>query len=399
MRKIVLLACAISIAAPNTAIAAPKSIAIKDSVILAADIQSDGITSSGVNVVTFTSTVSATLDITVVAKNSTGADVWSKVIDSGQNELATVISSDGAGNIWLAGSSALAPVADTATTQSGALNPDGVSIETISKLRKDMDQVSIWQLSSDGNLASTFTFPLKEASLITAISVDAKGITLAGLRKNGAFVLSTSLTGTFGKVTSVGTSRTSINTLTRNSDGTVSAFGSSSETLAGKKLVGVIDGILVKISKSAAISSVVRSSAPKAKRSWNSSTQSHLLTGEVVSPKGSEIAITKFTPQFAPTWTTRYSGGGKSIGINLPGNSYAVALMPTALPKGVSGAKLAKGQSIILIFDSKGVVKSAYTNPAMGAPIATTYSQDGGINVLAQGVGAQTLSIFRLNSR
>ena len=399
MRKFVLLVCAFSIATSNSAIAAPKSIAIKESAIFAADIQSDGIASSGTNVVTFTSTASATLDVTIVAKNSTGADIWSKIIDSGQNELATVISSDSAGNIWLAGSSSSAPIADTATPQSGALNPDGVSIEALSKLRKDMDQINIWQLSPDGNLANTFVFPLKEAALITAIAVDAKGVTVAGLRKNGAFVLSTSLAGSFGKVTSVGTSKTSINAVTRNSDGTVSAFGSSSETLGGKKLAGVVDGILVKISKSAVVTSVVRSSAPKAKRSWNSSTPSHFLTGEVVSSKGSEIAITKFTPQFAPTWTTRYSGSGRSIGINLPGNSYAVAFTPSALPSGVTGAKLAKGQSIILIFDSKGAVKSAYTNPAMGAPMSATYTEDGGISVLAQGVGAQSLSIFRLNSR
>jgi len=83
----------------------------------------------------------------------------------------------------------------------------------------------------------------------------------------------------------------------------------------------------------------------------------------------------------------------------LPGNSFAVALTPSALPVGVTGAKLIKGQSVILIFDSKGAIKSAYTNPAMGAPISAVYSQDGGINVLAQGVGAQSLSIFRLNTR
>jgi len=399
MRKFVVFACAISIATSNSAIAAPKSIAVKDAIALATNIQSDGLASSGENLITFTSTTSATLDVSVAAKNSGGADVWSKVIDSGQNELATVITGDSAGNIWLGGSSASVPAAATAAIQSSAANPDGVSIETLSKLRKDMDQISIWQLSSNGDLMATFTFPLKEAALLTAIAVDSKGVTVTGLRKSGAFVLSASLTGTFGKVTSVGTTKTSINAVTRNSDGTVSVFGSSSETLGGKKLAGVVDGILVKISKAALVASVVRSSAPKAKRTWNSSTAAHFLTGEVNSSKGSEIAITKFTPQFAPTWTIRYSGSGKAVGINLPGNSFAVALTPSALPVGVTGAKLIKGQSVILIFDSKGAIKSAYTNPAMGAPISAVYSQDGGINVLAQGVGAQSLSIFRLNTR
>ena len=164
MRKFVVFACAISIATSNPAIAAPKSIAVKDAIALATNIQTDGLASSGENLIAFTSTSSATLDITVAAKNSTGADIWSKVIDSGQNELATVITGDSAGNIWLGGSSASVPVAATAATQSSAANPDGVSIETLSKLRKDMDQISIWQLSPNGDLMATFTFPLKEAA-------------------------------------------------------------------------------------------------------------------------------------------------------------------------------------------------------------------------------------------
>ncbi|CAB4869984.1 unannotated protein [freshwater metagenome] len=399
MRKLVLVAFAIIVANSSSAIAAPKPIAIKEATVITADIQAEGIASSGTNLITFTSTTSATLDVTVVAKNLSGSDVWSKVIDSGQNEMATVITSDSSGNIWLAGSSSSIPAPETVTAQIGAINPDGVNIETLPKLRKDMDQISLWLLSPNGDLISTFSFPLKASALVTAIAVDSKGATIAGLRANGAFVLSVSQTGIFGKLVPIGTSKTSINAVTRNSDATVSAFGSSSETLGGKKLVGAIDGVLIKISKTATIASVVRSSAPKAKRSWNSSTPSSFLTGDVISPKGNEIAITKFTSQFAPTWTTRYSGSGKAIGMNLSGGNFAVAMAPSALPAGLSGSKLAKGQSLVVLFNGKGVITSGYTNPAMGAPIAATYSPDGGISVLAKGIGAQTISIFHLISR
>jgi hypothetical protein len=399
MRKIFSLAVAVTLVFPLHASAAPKVITIKDVSVVATDIQSDGITNSGANSVTFLSTASSTLDITLTARNTSGSLAWSKVIDSGQNELAMVSASDNAGNIWLAGVSNSIPVQDTSTPVGAVTNPDGVVIETLPKLRKDLDQVTLWNLSASGDLLATYSFPLKEASLINAISVDSKGVSVAGARSSGAFVLSASLTGVFGKLTKIGTSKTSISAISRNSDGSVSAFGSSSETLGGKKLVGAIDGVLIKISKSAVVSQVVRSSAPKAKRNWSSATATQLLVGEVIAPKGNEIAITKFTPQFVPTWTTRFAIGGKGLGVNLPRNSYAVAFVPSSLPKGLAGQKLAKGQGIILLFDSKGVITAAYANAAMGAPLAASFSADGGINLLAKGVGTETLSIFHLNSR
>lgn len=399
MRKLFLALLLAFLVLPSSAFAAPKGVTIKEASVIGAEIQADGLVASGANLVTFSSTTSTTLDITLNAINTSGITAWSKVIDSGQNEIAMVATSDSGGNIWIAGVSASAPLADTSTPQGSAINPDGVSIETLPKLRKDMDQVTLWNLSFNGELLATYVYPLKEASLITAIALDSKGISIAGTRKSGAFVISASLTGIFGKVTAIGTTKTSINALSRHTDGSVSAFGSSFETLGRKKLVGLIDGVLVKISKSGAVSSVVRSTAPKAKRNWSTATPSLFLTGEVSSSKGYEIAITKFTTQFAPTWTTRYLGSGKAVGINLPNNSYAAALTPSTLPKGVSGQKLSKDQGIVLIFDSKGVVTAAYTNGALKAPIAVTYSFDGGINVLAKGAGAESLSIFHLNSR
>ena len=399
MRKLFPLVIAATLALTSSATAAPKSISIKDVTVVATDIQADGITNSGANSVTFLSTTSSTLDITIAARNTSGAQVWSKVIDGGQNELAMVSASDNTGNIWLAGASNSIPLQDTSTPIGVTTNPDGVVIENLPKLRKDMDQITLWNLSASGDLLATYSYPLKEASLITAISLDSKGISVAGARGSGAFVLSASLTGVFGKLTKIGTSKTSISAISRNSDGSVSAFGSSAETLGGKKLVGVIDGVLIKISKSAVITSVVRSSAPKAKRNWSTATSTQFLVGEVIAPKGNEIAITKFTPQFVPTWTTRFGVSGKGLGINLPSNNYAVSFIPSTLPKGLVGQKLAKGQGIVLLFDSKGVITAAYTNTAMGAPLAASFSANGGINLLAKGVGTETLSIFHLNSR
>jgi hypothetical protein len=68
------------------------------------------------------------------------------------------------------------------------------------------------------------------------------------------------------------------------------------------------------------ITSVVRSSAVKGKRIWNSATSTLLLGGEVVAGGKTETAITKFSSSFAPTWTYRFPSTGPAITV---GSTYA----------------------------------------------------------------------------
>ena len=397
MRKLLPVAILACFSLSNTAIAAPKSVAIKEISLLTSGIQSDGVTNSAGNVITFTSTTSATLDVSISATNLAGANIWNKVIDSGQNELATAVAVDAKSNIWLAGTSASSLAEVPQAVQSNPANPDGVVVENLPPMRRDMDQISIWQLSPTGDLISTYSYPLKESALITAFAVDAKGATIAGARKSGAIVLSVNSAGVFGKLTSIGSTKTSINAVVRNADGSVSAFGSSAETLGGKKLAGAVDGILLKVSKSGVLTSVIRSSAPSAKRNWSSSTPSLLLTGSVITSKTSESAITKFTPAFAPTWTMRFASRGNSVAANGPSGRYFVALAPTSPISGLTSAKFLPGQGVVLGFDSKGTLVSGYTNVAMGEPLGIVYTSEGGVNVLTRDIAAQTLSIFHLD--
>ena len=162
-------------------------------------------------------------------------------------------------------------------------------------------------------------------------------------------------------------------------DGTVNLFGSSAESLQGKKLAGREDGVLIKVSKTGSISSVVRSSAPKALRSWTSATSTLFLTGSVKSGTTSESAITKFSSAFAPTWTTRIASTGVQQAANGPNKSFYVALEPTAAIKGITPTKLAKGQSVILQFDSKGLLIAAFTSPELSQVKSISYSQIGGL--------------------
>jgi hypothetical protein len=124
---------------------------------------------------------------------------------------------------------------------------------------------------------------------------------------------------------------------------------------------------------------VVRSSAPKALRSWTSATSTLFLTGSVKSGTSTESAITKFSSSFAPTWTTRIASTGVQLAANGPNKSFYVALEPTAAIKGLAPVKLAKGQSAILQFDSKGLLIAAFTSTDLTQVKSLSYSQIGGL--------------------
>jgi hypothetical protein len=184
------------------------------------------------------------------------------------------------------------------------------------------------------------------------------------------------------KEVKIGTSKSKFNAVFRGADGSTSLFGSSSETLGGKKLAGKVDGILLKVSKAGSISSVVRSSASGAVRDWQSATATNFLTGVVKSGKTIETAITKFNTAFVPTWTNRFLSTGTSLAASGNKSSVYAIFEPTAALKGVTGWKQRKGQSVALQFDSKGVLIGAFTDLLLSAPLVAGYSAESGLVVL-----------------
>jgi len=367
---------------PTTANAAPKLVTIKSAVKWgeSADIELFTVTNKAV--VTVKNITNSTSNIEIQARDFAGANLWSKLIDSGSDEVASAITADNQGNIWIAGNSALPVSAETATAVGPALNPDNVAVEKVSPLRQDMRQLTLWKINTAGEVTDSFVSLQSEISLVDAISVSATGISVIGVRETGAFLISANIKGVFGKELKIGTAKTKLNAVVRLGDGTVNLFGSSTETLAGKKLVGREDGVLIKVSKAGAISSVVRSSAPRAQRSWTSATSNLFLTGSVKSGTTSESAITKFTSSFAPTWTTRVASTGSTLASTGPNNSFYAVLEPTSAVKGLAPAKLAKGQSIVLQFDSKGLLVNAFTAAELGKVKSTGFSAGGGLFLL-----------------
>jgi hypothetical protein len=169
--------------------------------------------------------------------------------------------------------------------------------------------------------------------------------------------------------------------------------GSSSETLAGKKVAGITDGFLIKISKALKISSVVRSSAVKGKRIWNSATSTLLLGGEVVAAGKTETAITKFTSSFAPTWTYRFPSTGPAITV---GSTYAAFISTGATAQLNWKPKVAT--PLLLTFNAKGTVVAADSGPVgQKELLGAMLSKELGLLVVTS--SADTVSIFTLIPR
>lgn len=367
---------------PTQATAAPKAIAVKPMVKWGESADIELLATTAEAVVSVKNTTSNSSNIEIQARDFAGTSLWTKIIDSGADEVATAIAADNQGNIWLAGNSAAIAIADTTTATSGALNPDDVVSESVALARQDMRQLTLWKISKTGELSETFSTIPTEISIVEAISVSATGLSMIAARESGSFVISTNLKGVFSKELKIGTAKTKLNAIVRSGDGSINVFGSSAETLLGKKLVGREDGLLLKISKAGAITSVVRSSAPKALRSWTSATGALLLTGSVKTGTTTESAITKFTSSFAPTWTTRIASTGISLAAAGPSNSFYVVLQPTAAVKGLAPYKFGKGQNLLLQFDSKGLLNGAFSALELTQVKAMAFSANGGLFLL-----------------
>ena len=372
----VVIAC---VAMTSVAQGAPKAISVKQLKVFSQGSSAEAIVASSKAIFTYENIIGVSADIKVRAFDFTGTEIWSKTVDSGLDELATAMAIDSQGTLWLVGNIALAPQPESTTAATVALNPDGIELENIPPLRADMKNISIWQISATGEVIGQSSIAM--VALIDAIAVSSSGLSILASRENEPLLITLSQ-GKFSKELKIGSAKTKLSAITRSSDGTTYLFGSSSETLGGKKLVGRVDGILIKVAKTGIITSVVRSSAPKAIRDWQSTTSSLFVTGSVKSGTTVESAITKFNSSFLPSWTTRISSTGRTLASSGANGSFYAILEPTSAIKGVTGFRAIKGQSVVLQFDSKGLMISAFTSAELTSAISSTYSSTAGLFLL-----------------
>jgi hypothetical protein len=376
------------------AVAAPKSVALKKLTIVANVAGAEKLVVSGKTLVTVSSSDGPNTNILLTGMDIKGVQLWQRTIDSGADEVALATAVDPLGNIWLAGAASSITAPESATAVIQAENPDGVVAEPTTKLRSDLSVLTLWKVSALGELLATYSSAQLSPPLINAISVNSSGVSVVGQLQDKPFLLSANNAGTFGKLISIGTAKTQLNAVLRHGDGSISLFGSSAETLGGKKLAGVRDGVLIKVSKTGAIASVVRSSAPKADRSWLAADSTLALTGYVKSGKVIESAFTKFTTAFAPTWTLRVPSTGSSL-VQSAGSTTYGALQSISVVSGVTGWRPTAPSLLLLSFDAKGVVTSASGSTELTEALSLAYSKDVGIVGLAR-TSAQSVAIFTI---
>lgn len=400
MRKIIALSVApivlISSLISPTASAVPKSVAVKKIEKLFAVPDAEGLIASGKNLITFSNTGGVNSNVVVNSFDQLGANTWQLIIDSGVDEVATTAATDSVGNIWLAGSSALAVATQESRTATASVeNPDGVILETIAPIRADMNQIALWQVSPAGQLLATYIFAQSAVPLVSAISINNSGISLVGKIQERSFLINSSLSGVIGKALFIGSSKTNLTAVVRGGDGSVNIFGDSTETLAGKKLAGIRDGILVRVAKNGVVASVVRSSAIKGDRTWLAADSTLALTGSVKVGRSTESAVTRFNASFAPLWTVRYPSNGSSQIIAAAGKSF-VALGSTSAIKGLTGWRPSAAQLLLLTFDSKGKLLAANGASDLVSANHLAYSKEIGLFGIATARDA-SLHIFKVN--
>lgn len=388
----VFIAALLAVSTP--AEAAQKRVAVKKLEKIATLPTAELLFASGSSIITVGNIESATSDISLSALNSDGTPSWSLNLDSGLDEIAMAATPDSAGNIWLAGFSATTVVEETTTPTVVAENPDSVLVEPSQPTRSDLNRLTLWKVTSNGQLEASYYSSENLPGIINSISVSKSGLSILGQYNQRSFIQVMSLSGSFGALAYIGTSKTFLNAIVRNSDGSSSVFGYSTETLGGKKLAAKQDGVLIKVSKSGSLTSVVRSSAIKAERSWLSADSNFLLSGYVKVGKKIESAITKFTPTFAPTWTLRVPSAGESLAITA-GKTSIAAVNSNAPVTSLIGWKPTKPSLLLLSFDTKGLIIAAKGSADLGAPLALAYSKELGVVGLAKASdGAVTLFRF-----
>ena len=394
MKKLVVSLLSLSlICSTQSATAAPKPIVVKEMVAinLASPVTVD------TKMLVIGSSIVLLNDSSVRAIGADGVEKWRLALTQGAASIASALAADSAGNIWIAGSSAGAPVVTPSPTPTVApINPDNVLVDPRVPLRSDLTVATIWKISNTGALISTYTAEPLTALLINSIAINAKGITLGGVRStdggNSGVIINADLEGKFSKPIFLGVSDTSIDVVVLGTDSSVYAIGNSTETLAGKKVAGYRDGILAKYSSAGKLSALVRSSAAKARREWLSATNSLFLTGPVQTGQKFESALTKFATNLSPTWTYRFASTGATYSALGPNGSHFAAFASASAIKGITNWKPSRPSALLLTFDSKGALVDAKS--ATGTPLALGYSKDLGIVLMSTGQTA--VSIFRL---
>ena len=303
----------------------------------------------------------------VTALNKDGSQKWMHSFSDLRAFTISAGALDASGDIWLAGASA-APIAiaGAANPSPTATNPDGVVIGDEGAIRPDLNNLTLWKVSSAGSGAGRYELPLTVPVLPTSLSVNKSGISIVAWQSAGSMFVTADLLGKFGKPLRVGKTTTTLDKVIRNSDSSSVLLGSSTELFLANKAIGIRDGIIVKVDVTPKIVQSVRSGEKGATRNWASATSSLLLGGYLKSKTSSLATITKFGTTLKPTWTVRYKATSSAV-VASGSNATSYAAYEN------------KGNGTLVAFDKNGKVTS--TNSFLGQPIAVGFSKSFGLYI------------------
>jgi hypothetical protein len=301
----------------------------------------------------------------VTALNKDGSQKWLHSFSDLTSFTISAGALDASGDIWLAGASA-APIAIPGAVNPSptAANPEGVVIGDEGAIRPDLNNLTLWKVTTAGTGAGKYQLPLTAPVLPTSLSINKSGISLVAWQSAGSLFVTSDLVGKFGKPLRVGKTTTTLDKVIRNNDGSSILLGSSTELFLANKAIGVRDGIIVKVDATPKIMQSLRSGEKGATRNWGSATSSLLLGGYLKSKPASLATITKFGTNLKPTWTVRYKATSSAVVAN--GSNFTSF-----------AAYENKGSGTLVTFDKNG--KVIVTNSFLGQPIAVGFSKSFGL--------------------
>lgn len=305
--------------------------------------------------------------------SSLGAPLWNVRLGSAANEIATSTAIDVDGNLWVVGAGTAITSPTPLAAQGKALNPDNVLLDPVQPSNSPLNRIKLWQVNSTGNLLNTFEFVSENVIhpkkiLITGANLIILGDTYEKSAVKGFFI-SVTKTGVFSPIIKYGIKSTQINSALSNTDGSITAVGSSGDLLLKVKPLSKVDAVTMKISADGVLQQVARATLKSTTRSWNSIAPGLLQGGKVSYSNKMEAAITKFSALNKPTWNVRYLSKSPALVTNSK-NSWAT-FTSSGLIKGVPAWKPKIAAPIILELGKKGEVISGYTLSAPAVALAS----------------------------
>jgi len=324
----------------------------------------------------------------IASYSSLGAPLWNLRLGSTANEIATSSAIDVDGSIWVVGAGTSITTPTPSSAQGKALNPDNVVLDPAQPTNTPLNRIKLWQVNSTGNLLNTFEFTSESIIHPKKILINGANLIVVGdsYEKPAVkgFYISVTKTGVFSPIIKYGIKSTQINSALSNSDGGITAVGSSGDLLLKVKPLSKTDAVTLKISTTGVLQQVARATLKATTRTWSSIDSGLLQGGKVSYSNKTEAAITKFSALNKPTWNVRYLSKSSAL-VASNKNSWA-SFISSGVIKGISTWKPKNAAPVLLELGKKGEVISAYTLPAPAVAIAAN-NEIGTVVITDSGVG------------